>query len=269
MTQILIVDAIKSSIVMTSEIIKDHLPGCSILIANTGQEAVVIAQEKPLSLIITDIDLPDTDGITLTKYLRQTLRIPILITTFPEQQAIDAINMELFAYHDAADWIKKPVTAEELAGKLERYVTNKSRIEKQFQTALDAILTSNNPKLKKPPQIKGNILNLSIGGALLELEEKLTFNTGDEVIIALLPESKVDKATSKAEKGNTKAAPTLKKAKAALNSKEAELSAAAKLNAKITWTNKSKNQAEIHFDKLNSKHQKMLEDILRKSSVLG
>jgi CheY-like chemotaxis protein len=255
MTHILIVDAIKSSIVMTSEIIKDHLPGSSIYIANTGQEAIELAQSKPLSLIIVDIDLPDTDGISLTKFLRQSTRLPILITTFPEQVIIDAINLELFAYHDAADWLRKPVDPQDVASKLERYITNKFRIEKQFQTTINALISGANEKGKKVAKTKGNIVNLSIASALLELEEKTSFNPGDEVVLSLLPAGK-SSATGKAATKKEKVSVT-------------EPAASTKLTAKVAWTNKGKNQAEVHFDKLTPRAAKILEDILRNSAVLA
>ncbi len=243
MTTILIVDAVKSSIVMTSEIIKDHLPGSSILIAANGQEAVEIASQKALNLMIIDIDLPDTDAITLTKYFRQFYRFPILITTFPEQVIIAAINLELFAYQDATDWLKKPVNSQEMAAKLDRYVTKKSRIEKQFETTIAASLSAHNSNSKKNQNTKGNIITLSIYSALVELEDKVDFDLGDEVTVSLL--TPLQQKTS------------------------AKLNGATKVTAKITWTNKNKNQAEIEFAKLSNKSLKIIEAILRKSATIG
>ncbi|MEM7619441.1 MAG: response regulator [Pseudomonadota bacterium] len=58
--------------------------GYNVTEANDGQEALTIAGKEDFDLIITDVNMPNMDGITLLKNLRQNSKFsstPILILT--------------------------------------------------------------------------------------------------------------------------------------------------------------------------------------------
>ena len=53
--------------------------------AQNGKEAVEVLQRTTFDLVISDIRMPEMDGIELTKYIKANLKLPIiLITGFAE-----------------------------------------------------------------------------------------------------------------------------------------------------------------------------------------
>ena len=57
---VLIADQGKASLVMTSEAIKDKLPGAIVLVAGTGKKAMILKVENP-DFCVVDFGLPDSD----------------------------------------------------------------------------------------------------------------------------------------------------------------------------------------------------------------
>jgi CheY-like chemotaxis protein len=58
--------------------------GYSVLAASNGREALAIAQQTPLALVLTDVMMPHMDGNQLCERLRAELRtqhLPILLMT--------------------------------------------------------------------------------------------------------------------------------------------------------------------------------------------
>src|SRR5689334_16721400 len=109
MAKILIADAIKPSLVMSSEIFKDKIPGSTIFVAATGQDAIRIAEIEKPDLCLVDFDLPDVDGPSLVIALRKVYQGPILMTAYPDKNVTASVEEELFAYNDAGGWVSKPI----------------------------------------------------------------------------------------------------------------------------------------------------------------
>ncbi len=87
--------------------------GYQVTEAKDGKEALGIAKSKKFSLVITDVNMPNMDGITLTKELRAlpTYKfIPILTltteSTAEKKQAGKAAG--------ATGWIVKPFNPDQL-----------------------------------------------------------------------------------------------------------------------------------------------------------
>jgi CheY-like chemotaxis protein len=60
------------------------LPGCEVVEASDGREAIVIALTGPLALVVTEVTLPFVDGVGLCDVLRRdpaTAHVPILVIT--------------------------------------------------------------------------------------------------------------------------------------------------------------------------------------------
>jgi DNA-binding NarL/FixJ family response regulator len=53
--------------------LETQLPGCSILEATTGEEALLMAQDDPPKIVIMDIGLPGISGLETTKQLKATI----------------------------------------------------------------------------------------------------------------------------------------------------------------------------------------------------
>lgn len=97
--------------------------GHSVLVAENGRQALVRLAENPVDVIITDLQMPEMDGMELTGEVRRR---------YPE---VDVIAITGFSnrYHyaeviaaGAADFISKPFTLDKLEAKLIRLFRERS-----------------------------------------------------------------------------------------------------------------------------------------------
>ena len=93
--------------------------GYDVVSANDGVEALTIAQGRDISLVLTDINMPNMDGITLIKHLRELDNYrfkPILILT------TESSNEKKMQGKDAGatGWIVKPFDPDKLLSTLRR-----------------------------------------------------------------------------------------------------------------------------------------------------
>ena len=133
MKKILIADSSKPSIVMTSEVFKDHFPGVQVLLAKSSQEALeVTGQNGDLDAVIVDYDLPDETGSALAQKLKRLTTAPVLITAFESADVKEDIERNLAAYDDCLNWIRKPIKADNLAQVARRFCEGKIRTHRRI-----------------------------------------------------------------------------------------------------------------------------------------
>jgi two-component system chemotaxis response regulator CheY len=87
--------------------------GYEVLEAGDGVEALEVAKGKKLSLIITDVNMPRMDGLTLVARLRALPEFkftPILVLTTESDQSMKQKGKEA----GATGWIVKPFSPEKL-----------------------------------------------------------------------------------------------------------------------------------------------------------
>jgi len=97
--------------------ISDYLStrGMTVRTASNGKDAIRQLLASPFDLILTDIIMPEMDGIELLKYVRKRMHdLPVIIIT-----SSDDINhsIEALRFH-ANDYILKPIPMEELATRI-------------------------------------------------------------------------------------------------------------------------------------------------------
>jgi two-component system, chemotaxis family, chemotaxis protein CheY len=117
MKSVLVVDDSTSMLQMISFTLKDA--GYDVTEASDGSEALNIAKQKAVNLVLTDINMPVMDGITLIKELRQLpayKHIPILCLT---TESSDMKKME-GKKAGATGWIVKPFSPEKLLSTMGR-----------------------------------------------------------------------------------------------------------------------------------------------------
>ncbi len=113
----------------------------TVYAAPDGETARAVLRERHVDLVVSDLMLPDTDGIQLVKELRQLGReLPFLILTGQPsiETAVEAIR------EGASDYLMKPVDLSLLKNKVERMLENvrlkeenqrlRARIRETFHT---------------------------------------------------------------------------------------------------------------------------------------
>jgi len=82
--------------------------------AYDGKQAIELAEREKPDLIILDIMLPEMDGFTVCRKLRQTMQTPILMLTAREEEVDKVLGLEL----GADDYITKPFSPRELMARV-------------------------------------------------------------------------------------------------------------------------------------------------------
>jgi NADH:ubiquinone oxidoreductase subunit E len=103
--KILVVDDEPIVIRSCEKILKSE--GYDINSATDGQDAINILQKEDFDLVITDLKMPEVDGIDLIKWLRNSKPQTgvVVITGYPSQETIkDALNLGII------DYLPKPFT---------------------------------------------------------------------------------------------------------------------------------------------------------------
>jgi CheY-like chemotaxis protein len=269
MPVILIADACKPSLVMSSEVFKDKIAGATILVAANGRQCLELLAQKP-DMCVVDFDLPDTDGVTLIHAMRKSYRGPILLTAFPDKIVDEAVNSDLFAFNDAGGWIPKPVKFDILSAKIDQFLVEKNRLGRRFETALDTLIIGKGAgRGKRAPKITGRIVNISLGGACIELDELLKIKGGDEMMVALsLPAegAPVVKAKPAPTLGKKPALKPGAKARPTPTTKKPVIPES-KIKATVCWVDKKSSRAGFAFARLTDIQRKALEELLRGSQA--
>ncbi len=104
------------------------LSGFQITCARSGREALAIAQTIKFDGIITDVYMPDGDGLTLLQELRQlSSDIPVILMT--AQGSVDLAVQSVG--EGATDFIAKPFEVEALTTLLHRYINAQQEVDAQ------------------------------------------------------------------------------------------------------------------------------------------
>ena len=82
--------------------------------AATGQEGVAAAAQHRPDVVVLDLGLPDMDGVTVLKRLREWSRVPVVVLSVRdrEEDKIKALD------HGADDYVTKPFGSGELLARL-------------------------------------------------------------------------------------------------------------------------------------------------------
>lgn len=238
MTRVLIVDRMKSSLVMTSEIFKDMIMGCLVDIRQSGAECVEYVKEFNPDMIVCDFDLPDTDGVMLSKSLRKIYNGPIVITAYPDDIVEAAIRKEQFVYNDSCAWVRKPVRFDELSEKITQFLIGNRRLVKRFVADFDAqVVGKGEGRGKRAPKLAGPVVDVGVGGLRVETDNTITMKKGDEVtVIFSLPRAVVGEETV--------------------------VPAPLKLKGAIAWVAKANNLAGVAFTRMSETQRKVVEGYL-------
>ena len=101
------------------ELIKYNLvqEGYAVLTAGTGEQAIKIASQKSVDLMVLDLMLPGIDGLEVTRFLRNqptTANLPIVMVTAKGEESDVITGLEL----GANDYISKPFSPKVLIARI-------------------------------------------------------------------------------------------------------------------------------------------------------
>ena len=101
--------------------------GFQVIIAASAEEAEKILAEEAIPIVLTDVRLPGTDGMTFTKTVKKKYNLDVIITTGYSSEYFyeDAIN------NGASDLIFKPIRLNELMLRINRVIRERSLINER------------------------------------------------------------------------------------------------------------------------------------------
>ena len=88
--------------------------GYQVIDAATGQDGLVQAAQYRPQVIVLDLGLPDLDGVSVLKRLREWSRMPVIILSVQDRDAEKAAALDA----GADDYVTKPFGTEELLARL-------------------------------------------------------------------------------------------------------------------------------------------------------
>lgn len=112
MKTVLIADDSQTALMLVKTTLQ-RIPGLEFLAAGNGKEALALMGQKPVDLLVTDINMPEMDGISLVREVRKTKtarELPILIITAKGEDEARDQGLAL----GANAYVLKPLSGKEL-----------------------------------------------------------------------------------------------------------------------------------------------------------
>jgi DNA-binding response OmpR family regulator len=88
--------------------------GFRTLTAADGDLARAMIEEREFSLVVLDVMLPGTDGLSLCRWIRDRSSLPVILLTARGEEADRIVGLEL----GADDYVTKPFSPRELAARV-------------------------------------------------------------------------------------------------------------------------------------------------------
>lgn len=123
--------------------------------AITIEESKVKLKSNTYALIILDISLPDGDGFTLCKYIKNNYEVPIMFLTAKDEEQDVVLGFDL----GAEDYIIKPFRIRELISRINNILRHYQKIEKN---------------------------KISSGNVIIDLEANRVYVQGEEIVFTAL-----------------------------------------------------------------------------------
>ncbi|MGH2662075.1 MAG: response regulator transcription factor [Actinomycetota bacterium] len=99
-----------------ARLVRDYLEhaGFDVLVAPDGEAALSSARGTKPDLIVLDLNLPGKDGLDVTRELRRSSNVPIVMLTARGDEADRIVGLEL----GADDYVVKPFSPKELVARV-------------------------------------------------------------------------------------------------------------------------------------------------------
>jgi DNA-binding response OmpR family regulator len=131
-------------------LVRDYLEhaGFAVIVARDGREALMRAGSEHPDLVVLDLGLPGLDGLDVTRSLRRSSAVPLIMLTARDSETDRVLGLEL----GADDYLTKPFSPRELVARV-RAVLRRNQPE-----AAEAVIRVGDLELDEPR------LRTSVGG---------------------------------------------------------------------------------------------------------
>ncbi len=99
-----------------AQLVRDYLAhaGFAVTVAHDGDGALASARRHPPDLVVLDLGLPGRDGLDVTRELRRSSAVPIVMLTARGDETDRVVGLEL----GADDYVVKPFSPKELVARV-------------------------------------------------------------------------------------------------------------------------------------------------------
>ena len=100
--------------------------GYEVVTGSNGLEAVQLAKDPGVSLVVLDVMMPEMDGLTACGKIREFSDVPIILLT----AKVDDMDKLMGFEHGADDYITKPFNILELKARIKALLRRSSNVQK-------------------------------------------------------------------------------------------------------------------------------------------
>jgi DNA-binding response OmpR family regulator len=132
--------------------------GFQVQIAHDGKQAMAILEKQIPDFVIMDTMLPEVDGISLTRWLRDRSDVPIIMVTARREEVDRIAGLEM----GADDYVVKPFSPQELVSRVRAVLrrTGRDQAEAESERTISFDSISIDP-LTRVVSIKGSNVELT------------------------------------------------------------------------------------------------------------
>ena len=136
--------------------------GYKTCLKTSGGDVVQYVKEQSVDIILLDLMLPDVDGLTICKQIREFSQVPIIMVTAKSEEIDRLFGLEF----GADDYICKPFSPREVMARIKAVL-------RRFQPEVDSVIKQSGFELesdKYKVTLKGQVIDLTpIEFKILEL----------------------------------------------------------------------------------------------------
>jgi DNA-binding response OmpR family regulator len=136
---------------------RDYLEhaGFAVLTAGDGPSALTTIRQRRPDLVVLDLGLPGLDGLDVTRELRRSSTIPIVMLTARDDELDKLLGLEL----GADDYLTKPFSPRELVARVRAVLRRADRAPEAAETIRAGDVVLDLPRMRA--EIDGTVVELT------------------------------------------------------------------------------------------------------------